>query len=605
MQPSIFASLHALVGQWRVVAYAWSSAIPARSSRAWGWAVVGLVFLGQICLFVRFAEREVTCAYPPAFDQVGYLLQTYTLADHMRADGMFTALGQELVSGLVGNTANGTLLQIQAAAVCVWTGSSRPHVLLVNLAYLLLFELALVGVLRHFSRGWSVPLAGLGLVLSATTAFQYPGGMFDFRLDFAAMCLFGTFMCAVLRSGPFEHRGWCAVAGLVGGALVLERVITALYVAGVLAVMLSMLAARLAWRRLEPAARARVRRRLGGAILTSACLAVIAFPYMMHIRQALFDYYVVGHVLGPERNIRIREAGTTNILAHLAYYPSTLLRDQLGKRFQTLCLLTLLIAGVAWYRARSACAASLATLGDVATPAVFLAACLFVPGGILLIHACKSLVVSSILVPGVVGLVLASLLVASRLVDRVPRPTRLGAVLVALATFSVGCGVYVQVKYQYRSDLFGSRTADTIRLVDLFDTLRTTSAARHWPQPIIGIDEVSEKLNHGIARLMLYERYGSWQPICQSLGGSIFAIDQAEALAEAQRSDFVICTRAKNNYRSPYPFDQCMQNIRPTLVAWCKSHLDLLSTVSLVDRDVELYVRRPAVATSDSDSKQR
>ena len=60
----------------------------------------------------------------------------------------------------------------------------------------------------------------LGLVLLLATPYHVTGGAMDFRLDFAALCLYGALMATVIRSEVFASRPWSLVAGGVAVPLV-------------------------------------------------------------------------------------------------------------------------------------------------------------------------------------------------------------------------------------------------------------------------------------------------------------------------------------------------------------------------------------------------
>jgi hypothetical protein len=56
----------------------------------------------------------------------------------------------------------------------------------------------------------------VGLIVCQMTPWLGTGGLFDFRMDFIAYCLFGVWVCAALRSNLFRDWRWAVAAGFIG-----------------------------------------------------------------------------------------------------------------------------------------------------------------------------------------------------------------------------------------------------------------------------------------------------------------------------------------------------------------------------------------------------
>src|SRR5262249_45555587 len=156
--------------------------------------------------------------------------------------------------------------------------------------------------------------------------------------------------------------------------------------------------------------RGRRLRQLGGLTMAGAVLLALALPVLWHNRLPIYHYYAVGHVLGPEKLIRAREAGTEGLGAMVLYYPRSLAGQHLGTAFLLLGGITILAGAVAgWLRRRAVRAPSPRPLGGWII-ALFVAVCLVVPLAALTLDVAKSPIVANVLVAPALWLVLLPLL---------------------------------------------------------------------------------------------------------------------------------------------------------------------------------------------------
>ena len=182
------------------------------------WLGIALLFVLEYGLFSQYVVRELAWAPPGYHDQSVYLGQSYDIFETIVSEGVWKGI----VRGWRESGANGTQLSIQGALLYLFLGTSRLTALTLNFAYFLLFQAALAATLRWYSGRWSAAFLGIGLALTAKSTFLGAGGMMDFRIDFVASCLFGTFICVVspLRPVPLLAvvgcgRGSCGLFGYV------------------------------------------------------------------------------------------------------------------------------------------------------------------------------------------------------------------------------------------------------------------------------------------------------------------------------------------------------------------------------------------------------
>ena len=301
------------------------------------WCAIVLLVIAQGILFRHHAMREIVWAYPPDHDQLTYLeesYQTYEEFLHRGIGGLAEGLG--LRAGPVRLSPSSATLNLQAALIYSAAGPSRLSAISLNFFYWALFQLTFVGTVRWLTKRWSAAFLALALLLTTRSAFQLPGGLFDFRLDFIASCLFGIVICVVIRSRCFALWRWSLVAGCAAAMLATFRFITVVYLFGAFAVYLAILLLQLWRRQHDVAGRRAVARQMKGLLAGAAIFAAVTGPVLWQRREAITYYYVRGHVIGHDKELRALVAGNTTWERSLSFYPRSLLHDHLGAAFALL-----------------------------------------------------------------------------------------------------------------------------------------------------------------------------------------------------------------------------------------------------------------------------
>jgi hypothetical protein len=566
-------------------------------SRA-GWLVLTLLLVLEWGLFSQYVRREIAWAYPTSYDQTVYLAQAYETYQGVLDHGLAAGLWE----GASRRTPQGMLLRPEAALLFLLTGPSRLGALSLNFAAFAVLQAVLAGTLLAVSRSWRVAVFGVGLLLAAATPFSWPGGLADFRLDFQTFCLFGVFLCLVVRSRAFADWRWSLAAGGCGAALVLLRFLCLVYLVGIFGATFLGLGAALWPVRHDAAARGRRLRQLGGLTVAGALLLALALPVLWHNRSPIYHYYAVGHVLGPEKLIRAREAGVEGVGAMLLYYPRSLAGQHLGTAFLLLGGGTVLAGAVAAWLTRRAGVPPSPRPVDGWTTALFVAVCLVVPLAALTLDVAKSPIVANVLVAPVLWLVLLPVLrVAAALpAGGGPRPARWG--LTALAALGLGAGLWTQLDGFSRASPLRQDRQDSEEVVRLFDTIARYSGDVGREAPRISVDAQHDYLCPLIAASVGYERHHLLLRPETRLGGTIFAVTEPEAVAAVLDSDFVVLTtpRGRDESSTAYPFGQSIAAVRPRLAALCREKFLPLDRFHFYDTDVVLYARPSLKLDGDS-----
>ncbi len=535
-----------------------------------------LLFIFEAVLFFAVYNREIAW-YPPAnFDQASYLMSTYRLQEDVLAHG-FGKFWKAIRSA---PNATGVALPIEGALFGIIIGGARLPQLCVN--FILFFSLQAVAF--YSARAlWNNRFYGymlVGLILCQATPWLGGGGgggLFDFRIDFAAYCLYGIWACTVLRSKLFLDFRWAIGAGLVGGFLALHRFLTVIYLLGVYAgfatvcaIIIGLLA------RGDAALISRLRQRLKNLGFSFAAVTFLAGPVLLLNSRSFWNYYFIGHVVSDEKFFRAKEAGAHDLIGHLLFYPRSIFNNHLGQAFFLASLIA--IAG--------SIAASL--LGKIKNngfaarrneefllPVIFLLGA--VVGPILVLTADIS---KSSIVGGIVGVPIAILILV--LADAIrPNVTEVASrkapkLLAGSAMLIFALGIFNQVNRGSRHwPEFGDRV-HLSQMAELNQWLANYAREYHWKNPAISLDIISSYLNCGTITAAGFEKTGHFVEFYSLLGSSILGQSREEALRLLEKSDFVILTSPHQGEN--YPFTDAIAAYWSELKAWADKHLLTIKT---------------------------
>lgn len=551
-------------------------------SSAGGWLVVVLLLVVQWALFRRFAQREIVWAYATMHDQAAYLSLSYETYHQILSEGLLHGLW----ANLFGRSPNGCMIYPQAALLFSLIGPSRLSALTLNFAYFALFQCVLVWTLRWLSGRWSIAFIGLGLLLSVKSPFATAGGMMDFRIDFIAFCLFGVFLCLVLRSGVFASWRWSLLVGVAAALLGLFRFITLVYLVGILGTTFVFLCVRLRRCRAGTPQRRNAGQQLRGLVLASLVLAAFAAPAIWSSRQLIYGYYITPHITSAEKYIWAQAVGVTSIVDTLLFYPRSAAFSHAGATTLLLVVLALGATSLLW-RFRTGQAAGAVPL-DIPSAYFVTAASVAWPLVVLTADTAKSPVVGSILIPPLILLVLLTVVVLSRAAwARNAWPAYVPA---GLASATLAAGVCTHVMMLSRPGPFSEYPQDVNEVLRLHDLIGDYSQHMGWKEPRIFADAIADYFHPQLVTTVLFERHGILLAP-RAVGGGLLEVTEDQVTKWATDSDFVVVTPSGAGRQ--YPFDVAMQAIRPALLALCERTCTPIGRFHMFGRDVVLYVRPP------------
>jgi hypothetical protein len=558
--------------------------------RHWWPIVLAAVLAFQAMLLHTAATRDVA-PYPPLrFDQAAYLTESYLAYERMRDQGFLRGL----LSTVRERRAQGWLLQPEAAVLFAVLGAVRMTAIDLNIAYYLLY-LGVTGEVVRRRLDVGAALMALGLICSARTITSAAGGVFDFRLDFVGLCLWGIWVVLLALVAPSRQPVvWIGLGG-VGVVLILTRVITAAYVLPILVglALLTLVGVGRGSGTPVNATRRRLAMMVAGLM---AVLAVVAFRNWTEIA----GYYIQGHLLSSEKTLRALDAGVVTLADSLSYYPISALRDHAGRELLLLMLLALgtVIVLALWRRNEPERAwrppevDAAPRLDWVWTSATLLLA-IHVPYAVLTLNETKSPITGHVLVPPLVLLGTVGLhgLLYRALVPRGDLGKRLA---LWLGTVVLALGLLLQLDRVVRPQFAPASPTDLASAsrmsLEVGDYLQRTHVTRaRW-----GTDTLMDVLAGGTSQVYYFEQRGVWLGIVPGLGQAAISADFSveEVLREADTADVLLLANAPGEQRAVrYPLEQSLQKAAPELRELAHRGFLRLGEYEMFGQTVSAYVR--------------
>jgi hypothetical protein len=539
---------------------------PAGAARA---ALV-LLFIAEAFAFCVTARRNVAWIYPRWYDQQQYLGEAYGAFGAASQGGFMAGVAHAIGHG----APQGCLQPVLALLSFEAFGPSREAALAVNLALFLLLQAATFAAARRISGSAALPWAAVAFLMALAAPWSAgPGSAFDFRLDWPGACAFGICLAMAIGGGAFGSVRTAAALGAAAGACILLRYITAAYFGAAFAVLLLWAAAR-------PGGR---RRCLLLALSAGIGLAICA-PVLWLGRRAIYEYYWLGHIAGPERVLRDSHLGAA---ASVAWILREVLLVQVG--LPAACLAAALAAALFFLgRAESTrepyAPAPPARLADAWALAL---AFLVAPAAVLAFQPQKAAQTMGIFIPGTAWAAVLAWTAWSRRVRR-------AAVAAACAcAFLAGAGLFARTLA--RSAPPAGLEREYRHLNALGDFLYFRSQEAGLDGPSIAVGWLHDGLRAEAFSLAGLERHGTGIGFAATLPTGLFDADRASVMAALAGSDFVcLVTRAQ----PLWPFDREMDAMTPDMRRWCDAHLEKAGQLEEPEFSAAVYesrsLRRPA-----------
>jgi hypothetical protein len=538
--------------------------------------LLAAIFVAELFLFDQFGSKRVTSIYPRWNDQIQYLSECYAGYEYTRAHGMVAGLSHTLINP----SAQGTLHDFVAVIAFKIVGPSRSAALSLNMLALIAWQGALFFAVGWKFRSQALAFAAAMLPLVLRGPWEnVPGSAYDFRLDHFAMCALGVTAAAGLLTEGMRHRAYSAMFGVLAGITLLTRFLTGTYLTLIFgALLVSVLIAP-----------DRVRRGLNWAIASIVAL-IVAGPILWLNRESVWNYYYIGHYVGPESAIRNQNFGLGRSLQYLIGW---LGERHLGSFFGVFAavITILFIAARIWNQRRpsndsaihSECA--FARKGAVLETTLLGIAFVLAPALVLTLHPQKSEVVLGALVPGMILLIIAAWFVSGR-PDRLDRTLQSSLATMIVITALGYFGRAQSIQFEDPALLANLRQVNA-----LADYIFTTSEAAKLERPRVAVDYITDALDAQVLRVVCYERHRVWKDFNMTLPTGVSDPEAEVVRHRIAESDFVFLTK-DGPPGNRYPFDRKLTEMRPELRTWCDDHLSVVNHFVLLGQSLVLYQRR-------------
>lgn len=514
--------------------------------------IVGLLLI-EFILFQTYVHREITPFYPANFDQAGYLDLSYSLYEKTRQEGLLA----QFKNGSLGFATSFSFI-LQTVVTFLLFGASRGIALAIGFVYFAALQLLTIKVALNVTGKRSLTLLLWGWLLSVATTFFWAGGIFDFRIDFMAACLFGMIITACIQSDIFLDKKWTTITVILSAYLILLRYITATYLFGIYFALLGYLILTCVLENKKHHPTTLIKLRIKHLLISLLAIILIIAPFLWSSWAAFYNYYVGNHVFSNEKYIRAAQVGVTNIASSLIYYPISILKDHLGPL--ALSLISLSLLGTFFLR-KPTLQENNRAMSDLLVR-TFLILCIFVPIFILTLDYSKSPVVGDITVVPILWL---TLWVIHRSYKESSKKFQYFILFITTLTLICGMFHYVQTTLHRTSRL---QKQNLQQITKMYLDLGYYLHAQGKDDPRYSADRIADYLVPQALATLFYEHNGILlHPSNNLLGGNnFFAINKQDAIKTLNSTNiFIVNLDTYPKVRADYPFNDCLNQFRPTL----------------------------------------
>jgi len=518
-------------------------------------------------------SKDVANIYPRFNDQIQYLSEAYQGFEYFKKEGPIKGFWQTLTNP----SAQGVLNDCFALIIFIIVGASREAALFVNFIFFALWQIITFSAIKQskFSSIVAWVCIGIMLCFKGFWKIDKEGSAFDFRLDFMAANLMGIVLMAAIKSKGFISRKWSILFGALVGVTILTRFITATYF---VVIYISILVVY--------SYNTKNKERIKNIIIATLTTIIIVTPLILVNIKNIYNYYVIGHIIGKESVLRALDIGWGEkflLIVREAY------KFQ-GPLFYIVILLIIIASHLINQKT-----SEYSENKELVTPwkdavsnwRVLGIIFLLSPVIILTIHKQFSATVLGVLCPGT--FVLITSIIAPKIENGLKElsiNTRKKFVIMTGAVILLGfVSLGIKGKMQPYSKEFQNDSDKLNRLVDLIYSKVINSQIQ---APKIASDQVTDFLDAQIFRVMIYERHKLWVPLIMTLPTGIFEEDRQLIINRLHESDFIFITDKMEN-AGIWPYDKQMRKLYPELKNYSKENLNLAESYYLFGREISFY----------------
>lgn len=556
------------------------------------------LFICETVIFYWTVIQNVVPYYPINSDQTSYYLDTYSIIHK----GWFAVVAEYLN----GAHATGVGFTAVGAMLGLIFGANRTVIISLNLACFLALQFVQFRVVLARTRSLALAWLSIALLISCQAIFNGAGGIYDFRIDFSAFCFYGIWVCSILWSDIFRNTGRSLIVAAAAILLVSFRYLTVLYVAAILGALLTIFIWSML-KRVSPVDRDIARLRARNLAVAGILIALIIGPLLFSSRLQIYNYYVVGHVIGEERYIRAHMLGLFTLVDHLLYYPKSIYREHLG-RFSVLLMAFIFVVAGAFIRSPLPKLVIFQRLKRYGLDLTVLGFSSIFPIVALTADIAKSSVVGGIIVVPIVALFTffcaviwqGRILVKTEQTVGSDSPNGIAASgNLTLRHFGVIVAVLIGLGCFATRGLTppdGRPASDLRQVTEINEVIDRYLIEYAPPRPSISIDRVTDYLNLGTVILFGFERYHVlFTDLSPHFGHSIygiFAVPRDTALKLFEESDIIVLTDPVRG-RPGYPTDKKIGEYWDEVSTWTRANRTLIYSAVIFGVPHAVYVRIP------------
>ncbi|MDR3491481.1 MAG: hypothetical protein P4M12_05465 [Gammaproteobacteria bacterium] len=546
------------------------------------WIFFVFIALGEFFCFRYAFIHTVQNTYPAAFDQTSYLSFFYVVYENVKQQGF--------ISGILNSPplATGIFFPIQAILYFSVFGASRFSAMLINFTYFMILQLCCIKLISTLSNKKYFAYLFLAILFLMNVPSFRVGGILDMRMDFIAFCVYGIFLCSVIKSSYFLNRKWTFITVLAAGLLILLRTLTLVYVVGLSVSLFAYLLIKKWSLQRNKQSCQQINNRLVNLIIFCFFIGLITLPFIWLNRVTLYNYYVIGHILGSEKYIRAAQEGITNMLSACWFYPRMLLFKQIGISVLSICLFFSVIYSYFYITTRKI---NLSDSEDYAKWGIgffYILFSILIPLAALTSDINKSPVVASIMVIPFIWLVFWYWLYVD---SKLQLSKQIIRILNVSAIILLALGIINQVN-QYHHGLSKNQKKDLAVISTMYLDIGNYVVSKQWENTPIAFDQIRDYLTSNGIVIIYYETNGKLLNInTEKLGGSIFAIDKQGAINSLNNSKVLVVNLNGYPDKSFFPFDQSIESLRPTILQYANQHFNKLGDYPFMDSVYRVYVK--------------
>ena len=294
-----------------------------------------VIFLLEFALFRTCIQREILGSCPRNIDQAVFMRMTYHMYENI-VSGNYREVLQEISTGL-GQGA----FPIFGLIFLFLFGKSRLSLLLVNFVLFVLAQMVGFHYVKRMSGSNKIGWIYLGLFLMIQSPFFEAGGIFDYRMDFSAFCLYTCWMVTFIAAHYLEDKRTYYLSALFCGLVLMFRSNTLAYL-GIAFVLFECVFVFVLKRE-------KLKNELVKLIKYIGITIVSGGWYILVQSRALIQYYLTAHVTSEEPEIRMVEQGISNFKDFLMFYPRTLVNIHLGKTLFYILMFIVIVSLVCYF----------------------------------------------------------------------------------------------------------------------------------------------------------------------------------------------------------------------------------------------------------------